>query len=87
MMLSCRPAELMIFQVGLRRWVHVMTISRACPFLSAPFTLNAVQLALLNGGASQTQISIVSYGEERPADPRHDEDGWAANRRVEIVQL
>ena len=48
---------------------------------------NAVQLALLNGGASQTQISIVSYGEERPADPRHDEDGWAANRRVEIVQL
>ncbi len=48
---------------------------------------NAVQLALLNGGASRTQLSIVSYGEERPADPRHDEDGWAANRRVEIVQL
>lgn len=48
---------------------------------------NAVQAALLSGGASAAQVSIVSYGEERPADPRHDEEGWARNRRVEIVQL
>ena len=48
---------------------------------------NAVQSALIAGGASATQISIVSYGEERAADPGHDESAWAKNRRVEIVQL
>lgn len=48
---------------------------------------NAVQNAMLSIGASGTQLSIVSYGEERPADPRHDEAGWAANRRVEIVSF
>lgn len=48
---------------------------------------NAVQNALRQGGVSASQISIVSYGEERPADPRHDEEGWARNRRVEIVQI
>jgi peptidoglycan-associated lipoprotein len=48
---------------------------------------NAVQAALINGGASPAQISIVSYGEERAADPGHDEGAWAKNRRVEIVQL
>jgi len=48
---------------------------------------NAVQSALINGGASAAQISVVSYGEERPADPGHDEGAWAKNRRVEIVQL
>lgn len=48
---------------------------------------NAVLNALRQGGASASQVSIVSYGEERPADPRHDEEGWARNRRVEIVQI
>lgn len=48
---------------------------------------NAVQSALLAGGASASQISVVSYGEERPADAGHDESAWAKNRRVEIVQL
>jgi peptidoglycan-associated lipoprotein len=48
---------------------------------------NAVQAALISGGASATQINIVSYGEERAADPGHDESAWAKNRRVEIVQL
>lgn len=48
---------------------------------------NAVQQGLLAGGASAAQISVVSYGEERPADPGHDESAWAKNRRVEIVQL
>jgi len=27
----------------------------------------------------------VSYGEEKPVDPGHDEAAWARNRRVEIV--
>jgi peptidoglycan-associated lipoprotein len=48
---------------------------------------NAVQQALVAGGASASQISVVSYGEERPADPGHDESAWGKNRRVEIVQL
>jgi len=48
---------------------------------------NAVQQALVAGGASASQISVVSYGEERPADPGHDEAAWGKNRRVEIVQL
>ena len=48
---------------------------------------NAVQSALLAGGATPAQISVVSYGEERPADPGHDEGAWSKNRRVEIVQL
>jgi peptidoglycan-associated lipoprotein len=48
---------------------------------------NAVQAGLLAGGATAAQISVVSYGEERPADPGHDEGAWSKNRRVEIVQL
>lgn len=47
---------------------------------------NAVQAALTSGGASASQLSIVSYGEERPVAAGHDEAAWALNRRVDIVQ-
>ncbi|MBV9698141.1 MAG: peptidoglycan-associated lipoprotein Pal [Gammaproteobacteria bacterium] len=47
----------------------------------------AVRRALLLQGAGDAQISTVSYGEERPAVPGHDEAAWAKNRRVEIVYL
>jgi peptidoglycan-associated lipoprotein len=47
----------------------------------------AVRRALLLQGASDPQISTVSYGEERPAVAGHDEAAWAKNRRVEIVYL
>jgi len=47
----------------------------------------SVRRALLLQGAADTQISTVSYGEERPAVPGHDEAAWAKNRRVEIVYL
>jgi peptidoglycan-associated lipoprotein len=47
----------------------------------------AVRRALLLQGASDAQMSTVSYGEERPAVPGHDEAAWAKNRRVEIVYL
>ena len=43
----------------------------------------AKQLALL--GANGTQVEAVSYGEERPAEPGHDEAAWAKNRRAELV--
>jgi peptidoglycan-associated lipoprotein len=46
-----------------------------------------VRRALLLQGASDAQISTVSYGEERPAVAGHDEAAWAKNRRVEIVYL
>ncbi|MEM7404874.1 MAG: peptidoglycan-associated lipoprotein Pal [Pseudomonadota bacterium] len=36
-------------------------------------------------GVSDTQMRAVSYGEERPAEPGHDEGSWALNRRVELV--
>jgi len=47
----------------------------------------SVRRALLLQGVTEGQLTIVSYGEERPADPGHDEAAWAKNRRVEIVYL
>jgi peptidoglycan-associated lipoprotein len=47
----------------------------------------AVRRAMLLQGAAETQISTVSYGEERPAAAGSDESAWAQNRRVEIVYL
>lgn len=47
----------------------------------------SVRRALLLQGAADAQISTVSYGEERPAVPGHDEAAWAKNRRVEILYL
>jgi len=47
----------------------------------------SVRRALLLQGVAEGQLTTVSYGEERPADPGHDEQAWAKNRRVEIVYL
>ncbi|MGH8138773.1 MAG: peptidoglycan-associated lipoprotein Pal [Steroidobacteraceae bacterium] len=47
----------------------------------------AVRRALLLQGASEGQLSTVSYGAERPAVVGSDEAAWAKNRRVEIVYL
>jgi len=35
-------------------------------------------------GIKDERLSSVSYGEERPADPGHDEHAWAMNRRAEF---
>ena len=32
-------------------------------------------------GVEATRMSTVSYGEELPLDPRHNEEAWAKNRR------
>ena len=37
---------------------------------------------LVSYGVKAARISTVSYGKERPADPGHDEDAWARNRRA-----
>ena len=41
------------------------------------------QMVLL--GASENQIRVVSYGEERPAIDDQSEEAWQQNRRVEIL--
>jgi len=38
---------------------------------------------LLSLGVSSTRIQTVSFGQDMPADPGHDEAAWARNRRVE----
>ena len=45
----------------------------------------AVKKQLVVLGAVTEQVRTVSYGEERPADPGHDEQAWSLNRRVEFV--
>jgi len=44
----------------------------------------AVRSLLQAQGASASQLSIISFGEERPADSGTGEAAWAKNRRVEI---
>jgi peptidoglycan-associated lipoprotein len=39
---------------------------------------------LIRLGVAASQISIISYGEERPVSLGHDEDSWATNRRGEF---
>ena len=46
---------------------------------------NAVSSAMQANGASGSQISVVSYGKEKPVCREHNEDCWSKNRRVEIV--
>jgi len=46
---------------------------------------NAVSSALQANGGSAGQITVVSYGEERPTCNSSGEECWAQNRRVEIV--
>ena len=36
-------------------------------------------------GADGSKLTAVSYGEEKPADPGHDEAAWAKNRRAEFT--
>jgi peptidoglycan-associated lipoprotein len=38
---------------------------------------------LMSVGVSPNRIQTVSFGQEMPADPGHNESAWAKNRRVE----
>ncbi len=44
-----------------------------------------VRSFLLAEGVPNGRIRAMSYGEERPANPGHDESSWRLNRRVELV--
>ena len=46
---------------------------------------DAVKRMMLLLGARDNQIETVSFGEERPKNPGHDESAWAENRRDDIV--
>ena len=37
---------------------------------------------LVNLGIDGNRLSTISYGEEKPADPGHNEAAWAKNRRA-----
>jgi peptidoglycan-associated lipoprotein len=45
---------------------------------------NAAMNFLTSLGVSGDRIKTISYGEERPADPGHNEAAWARNRRDEF---
>jgi peptidoglycan-associated lipoprotein len=36
-------------------------------------------------GVGGTTLTTVSYGEEKPVDPGHNEAAWSKNRRAEFV--
>lgn len=40
---------------------------------------------LVNLGISPDRLTTISFGEERPVDPGHDDTAWAKNRRDEFV--
>lgn len=45
----------------------------------------SVQRILELNGVGTDQVSVVSYGEEKPAADGHSEAAWRLNRRVEIM--
>ena len=48
---------------------------------------NSAKKYLVSLGISPDRISTISYGEERPLDPRHNEEAWARNRRAHTIIL
>lgn len=44
-----------------------------------------VQRFLLAEGVRGDQLATLSFGEEKPVEPGHDEGAWSQNRRVELA--
>jgi len=44
----------------------------------------AVRRYLVALGVAAERLHTISYGEEKPVDPGHDESSWAKNRRAEF---
>ncbi|MGA1866990.1 MAG: peptidoglycan-associated lipoprotein Pal [bacterium] len=47
----------------------------------------AVEKYLSSLNFPSMNISTISYGEEMPVDPRHNEEAWSKNRRAHIIIL
>jgi peptidoglycan-associated lipoprotein len=45
---------------------------------------DAARKYLVDLGVESSHISTLSYGKDRPANPAHDADAWAENRRDDI---
>ena len=48
---------------------------------------NSTKKYLISLGIPENRISTISYGEEKPLDPRHTEEAWAKNRRAHTIVL
>jgi len=48
---------------------------------------NSIKKYLIPLGIAADRVSAISYGEERPLDPGHNEEAWAKNRRGHTVIL
>ena len=46
---------------------------------------NAARQHLISLGVPAARIRTISYGEERPSAPGHEEESWARNRRAEFL--
>ncbi len=47
----------------------------------------AVRELLVTSGVAPERVTTVSFGEDKPSDPGHDEAAWTKNRRAEFVVL
>lgn len=45
---------------------------------------DAVREYLISKGVAPERLQVISYGEERPIDPGHNEEAWAKNRRAQF---
>ncbi|MCW8935275.1 MAG: peptidoglycan-associated lipoprotein Pal [Gammaproteobacteria bacterium] len=45
----------------------------------------SVRRLILFQGVNADQVSVISYGEEKPVALGHDDESWRLNRRVELV--
>lgn len=46
---------------------------------------NSTKKYLTSLGIAADRVSTISYGEEKPFDPAHNEEAWAKNRRAHFV--
>jgi len=46
---------------------------------------NVAKQYITTAGVNAARLSTISYGEERPLDPGHNEAAWARNRRAHFV--
>ncbi len=46
---------------------------------------NSTKNYLMSLGVSPERISTISYGEEKPIDPGHNEEAWGKNRRAHTI--
>ena len=47
----------------------------------------ALRRELAKFGINPMRVRTLSYGEDRPVDPGHDESAWSRNRRGEFILL